>query len=332
MKLYWPQHKVFFVATLALFPERLNGHEVNQLFYRPFFAGDDPQFIEIELADYQKAGYLKYEKPKSLFKITAIDTEKAKKDLLGYLGQWQRDELVALSANKPPDAVRQKELLLASIVRDYANHKNEHRISLENIYGKPSGYAYKPPFWELVLSYQLLDKKIEITYMDYDRRDDGLYDDNSQPTAEFKIIDTGLLSSVKQQTSFIKPLAPVASDSKPRRATIGMTVDGLVYAEFTKEKHHVKKLRRDSAPYNFMSHMLGHQNQDIPRGVVQTKVDGCASKNDMTELAKQCGFTQDLHPLKSVYFGGTTEVMARFKATADLTPTQVRPLLKRKIV
>lgn len=328
VKLYWPQHKVFFIATLVLFPDKLDGHEVNQWFYRPYFAGDDPTFIEIELEDYRKAGYLKYEKAGALYKITEVHSKKAKKDLLQYLKQWQRNELLTLSAGKAPDPERQKELLLAAIVLDYPDHKSKLRITLENIYGKPGSYAYKPPFWELVLAYQLLDKKIKITYMDYDRRDDGLYPDNGQPTIDCKIADNELAALVE-----LKPVpAQQPLPTVPESVVISMNTDGTVYAELAENKRLIKKLRRDSAPYNFMNYMLGHQKQDITRGVIQTDVDGCATKENMTELAKACGFTKELLPLKAEYFGGTTKIKVHFRATAKLTPNQVELLIQRQIV
>src|SRR6266404_1930893 len=92
---YWPQHKVFLVATLALFPNRLDGHEVNQWFYRPYFVGNDLDFIEVELEEYKKAGYLRYKKVHGLYKISAIDSQKAAKDLTAYLKKWQQNKLLS---------------------------------------------------------------------------------------------------------------------------------------------------------------------------------------------------------------------------------------------
>ena len=101
---YWPQHRVFFIGVLALFPEQLDGHEVNLLFYWPYFVTDDPIFIELELEEYRKAGYLQYEKAGALYKITSVDSRKATVDLIEYLQLWQLDKLLSLPAGKPPDA------------------------------------------------------------------------------------------------------------------------------------------------------------------------------------------------------------------------------------
>ncbi|MEX0881427.1 MAG: hypothetical protein WDZ34_00895 [Candidatus Saccharimonadales bacterium] len=199
---YWPQHKVFFIATLALFPDKLNGHELNQLFYRPYLVGDNPSFTQLKLEEYRKAGYLKYEKPGALYKITDINTEKATKDLTQYLKKWQHNELLWLPADKPPDATYQQTLLIDAIARVYANQK-EPRITPKDVYGKPNSDTYKPPFWELVLSCQLLDKKVKIKYMDYDRRIDGLYDDKHQPVVEFKLINKEFEQAVARRATLV---------------------------------------------------------------------------------------------------------------------------------
>lgn len=341
-KLYWPQHKVFFVATLVLFPDRLTTQPLDPWFFRPYFNfaysnnfdeglnKEDPGlgWVATMLDEYKKAGYIEYEKENSLFKITIVDTKKAKKDLKDYLKHWQLNGLHALSATKPPDASRQREMLLSAIIRDYLEHKDVQRITLEDVYGSSDKYTYRPPFWELVLSYQLLDKKVKIVSMDYGRRDDGLYDDGSQPAIDIKIVDNELASIVEQRAALLLR-SPMEKESKSSALT--MTTEGIVYVNFANKKYLIKKVRRDSAPYNFLDYMLGHQNQDISRGVIQTKVEGCAGKNDMTMLASRCGFTKELLPLKAVYFGGTTKTIAHFRATAELTAHHISLLVSREI-
>ena len=76
-ELYWPEHRVYFVATLALFPEKLLGHEVNPLFYTPYFIGTDMRFINLELNEYRKLGLIDYESTGALYKITSVNSKKA---------------------------------------------------------------------------------------------------------------------------------------------------------------------------------------------------------------------------------------------------------------
>jgi hypothetical protein len=188
MKRYWPQHRVFFIATLALFPEKLNGYAVNPWFYRVYFISEELDVIKIELEDYKNAGYLQYKVVDGLYEISDINSQKAVADLTEYLERWQNNELLSLPADKPPDVAYQQKRLVNAVATAYATNQKEPRITLQDVYGKPSDYSYTPPFWELVLACQLLDKKAKIKYMDYDRHADGLYDDDAQPLVDFKIV------------------------------------------------------------------------------------------------------------------------------------------------
>src|SRR5690606_7715862 len=125
------------------------------------FVGKELDFIELELEEYQKAGYLKYEKTHALYKISEINTQKATGDLTEYLKKWQHNELLSLPASKPPDAAHQQTLLLSAVAQACANNQKEPRITLQDVYGEPGSYTYTPPFWELVLACQLLDKKVK---------------------------------------------------------------------------------------------------------------------------------------------------------------------------
>lgn len=336
-KLYWSQHKVFFIATLVLFPDDLNGHEVNQWFYRPYFAGDDPTFIEIELEDYRKAGYLKYEKPGSLYKITDIDTQKAAKDLMQYLEQWQRNELHALSAAKPPDTMRQKELLLAAIVSDYTDHKDVQRITLEGVYGKPDNNAYKPPFWELVLAYQLIDKKIKITSMDYGKREDGLYDDDRQPAVDIKIVDKELLGLVEQRVAQkAEPASPttpagiVAATTENTHTTREGRVikDGrLICIAINDDKTYViKRLDKGGTYDKFMNYVLAEDNSDIDISIKDINAQkGLASAKNLSLLARYSGFVK---PFKRAFFVTSGREKIHFRQTALLNGAQIEAIKK----
>jgi len=248
---YWPQHRVFFIATLALFPDKLNRQAVNPWFYQPYFVGKDLDVIKIELEDYRNAGYLQYEEVDGLYEISDIDTPKAATDLTKYLKKWQQGELSSASANKPPDAYYQQELLFDAIVCAYAKHQSQPRITLEDVYGKPEDYAYDPPFWELVLSYQLLDDKVEIKDAGYDQRIDGIYDDNPQPYVEYKITDKKLLGLIEQR---------ITQKAKPEPSTVPASiVTTAPESAATKQEGRVVKDGR------FIYIMIGDKNYLIKR-------------------------------------------------------------------
>lgn len=212
---YWPQHKVFFLATLALFPEKLKDTPVTLLFYRPYFARDDVTVIELTLQEYAKDGYIKYEKlGAGDFRITKIDTQKAADNLIDYIEKWLSDKLVLLAAKKPKDVERQQKLLHAALARVYrVNPKGQLRITLEDVYGEPNNDIFGTPFWELVLSLQLSERPgAVITRIGYDRSMDGLYADDAQPYADIKITSPELLRSIELAAKSSEPI----SDEEPQ--------------------------------------------------------------------------------------------------------------------
>lgn len=317
MKQYWPQHKIFFIATLALFPDKLKGHDVNQWFYKPYFISKNPDFVELELNEYQKAGYITYEKPSVLYKISDINTLKATTDLTEYLKEWQSNELLSLPANKPPDAAYQQSLLQNAIVKAHSNNQKEPRITLQDVYGEPGSYTYVPPFWELVLSSQLLDKKVKIQYMDYDRREDGLYEDSVEPVVDLQIVDKKLKQSAMSYTILPATNAKTTTHS----ARIVLSEDGLVQIMLDDGINYpVKKLRYDGAPYNFLRHILDNPGRSIDITEIHDKVKGCKAKKDMTEVVRQCGFDETL---KVGFFTGTAKEKVRLKQHIILSAAQL---------
>lgn len=330
MDLYWPEHKVFFVATLALFPNKLDGHEVNQWFYRPYFVAKDPDFIELELEEYRKAGYLKYEKPTALYKISEINAQKAAADLTEYLKKWQRNELLSLSADKPPDTAHQQVLLLNAISRTYTKQK-EPRISLQDVYGKTDSSTYEPPFWELVLSCQLIDNKVKIKYMDYSRRDDGLYDDNAQPLVDFKIIDKKLVDLVEQrvaqQLKSELPTAPANIDATIKQRAWLTMPDKFIFVELDSNKLikiNKHELRTDLAPYSLMKRLLEHPTIPVSLEAAK-KLDGCEDVHNLSEIIRQCGFNE---AKKKMFFETSTSQKVKLKKDVYLSPDDIALLAK----
>lgn len=220
---YWPRHKVFFIGTLSLLPKYLRDKAIVEMFYKPYFARDHVDVIEATLQDYQKDGYLKYEESGEFgWQITEVNTQKAVDNLTGYLEKWQRNELLSPRASKPPDAAHQQALLFNAIARAYANHQKEPRITLQDVYGKPSGYDYEPPFWELVLACQLLDMNVEIKHMEYDKRASGIYNDNAQPFVDFRIVSKKFEKAVARALPTTLPANKTTGTiaAEPSRITI----------------------------------------------------------------------------------------------------------------
>lgn len=77
----------------------------------------------------------------------------------------------------------------------------------------------------------------------------------------------------------------------------------------------LKTLRTDQAPFFFLKYMIMHADQIIPKTVIQTDVEMCGRKSDMTELVRQCGISKNL---KKHFFQGTTKDKVMFTPYAKL--------------
>lgn len=224
MKMYWTQHKVFFVATLALFPSYLKGQMVDPVFYKPYFNGFDYLGVELLLCEYRNLGYLQFEKERhGNFIITEIDSNKASDDLYVYLDQWQAGELVILSGKKPSDIRHQNELLLGALVNASKKYQEHPRVTLYDIYGTVD---YSPPFWELVLSYQLIHGKGKIIQLGYDRKLSGLYEDDAQPYVELEITDSNERRTIELSAKSSEPISDEDPEELEYKGLLA-TRDGL---------------------------------------------------------------------------------------------------------
>jgi hypothetical protein len=338
-ELYWPEHRVYFVATLALFPEKLLGHEVNPLFYTPYFIGTDMNFINLELNEYRKLGLIEYESTGALCKITSVNSKKANSDLIEYLRQWQQDKLFSLPANKPPDFIRQKSLLIDAAALAYPSNKNEPRITLKNVYGDPSELEYEPKFWELVLSWQLLDKQVKITYMAYGRRIDGLYDDDAQPLIDFTITDNKLATEIKRlgtkRPNIVTPIPP--SDIVPLPANGDVTKregrvikDGrqIIISISGDQNYLVAQLEKGGSYDRFMNYVLDEENAGFSISIEDVKAlrGTLQSAKDLTELIRRSGFNKQM---KLAFFPKSKGGKIQFTPVAMLNDKQVEAINKQ---
>lgn len=215
MDMYWPQHKIFFIATLSLFPEHLRDMIITEVFFKPYFAKDDVRFIELTLEEYKKDGYINYkESDKHAWRITEVDSYKATDALVEYLDKWQSNKLRLYSINKPANSSQHRKLLRAALTKAYGQSPgNQLRVSLEDIYGTPSSDIFGTPFWEVVLSMQLSEHpEANIVYLGYDRSESGLYETNAQPYVDFKITSQELLRTLELAAKSSEPL----SDEDPQ--------------------------------------------------------------------------------------------------------------------
>lgn len=88
----------------------------------------------------------------------------------------------------------------------------------------------------------------------------------------------------------------------------------------------LRTLGPDSPEANFMQYILLHQNVDIGRGTVQTKIDGCDNQQDLTELARYCGFDKTL---KKMFFPKRSRTIVRFSSSIEIKQSEAKELSQK---
>lgn len=114
----------------------------------------------------------------------------------------------------------------------------------------------------------------------------------------------------------IEPEEPLIKRVKGYNCSLRL-IGNEVVLEFNDGSYGIlKTLRTDQAPFFFLKYMIMHADQVIPKAVIQTEVEMCGRKNDMTELVRQCGLSKNL---KKHFFQGTTKDKVIFTPYAKLS-------------
>jgi hypothetical protein len=206
MDMYWPQQEVFLMGTLSLFPERLTKAPITLDYEWYYFNSKTDDELVRQLYKYKKAGYLEFKEVPLLvaftdkesdpddesnfrayprgFLITSVNTQKVTDDLTQYLENWHDDKLLTDTAHKPDDHTDQYKRLMPALIRAH-RHQTMPHINAVDLYGdnKTNFYKYEPPFWETVLTPQLVSGQYTIRKMDYDLKNGG------QPFVSIELTD-----------------------------------------------------------------------------------------------------------------------------------------------
>lgn len=228
MKMYWPQHKVFFLATLSLFPERLLDTVITILFFKPYFAADNPEVIELTLMEYAKEGYIEFQKlSKGEFKITKTNSLLATDDLTEYLEDWKKNHLYLLKAHKPETSDELNRRFFVALSRSYNSATKEVRVLHKDLYSTDKSQIYGKPFWETVLSLQFIDLQAKVINIGYDRSMSGLYENDPQPFIDFEITDQKFRRSIELASKNSEPIDEEDPDELESEGLL-ISRDGLV--------------------------------------------------------------------------------------------------------
>jgi len=157
-------------------------------------------------------------------------------------------------------------------------------------------------------------------YYDYKRKPDLVHEmhprvkDYSALERKFESGNMNLDWSPKPEarTKVLSKLSPI----RLRNARVIM-IGNNIYLHFSdNSKALVKRLRTDQAPANFMKYIMLHPNILINKTIIQTEVEMCSQKDDMTELVRQCGFGKYLKPY---FFSGTTKDRVYFNPESEIS-------------
>lgn len=189
---YWPQDKLYFYATCALFPDRLLVDEPlsSQRFrrYVPYYLNVDEQVQELEWL--RQDGLLdltvsRVDDENADYSITKIDSDEFTSRLKKYLLRYRNDELIADAGFRPDMFAVNNEQLMKYL--DSSTRK-EPIVNPANIWSSWTSFgASHFPFWEVVLAYQLIEAKGEIVSLGYSNDSSGSYDKEEWPFAEIRV-------------------------------------------------------------------------------------------------------------------------------------------------
>ncbi|HRQ07213.1 MAG TPA: hypothetical protein PK000_03625 [Candidatus Saccharibacteria bacterium] len=194
MEMYWDQHKVFLMGILSLFPDVLKAKPIMQNSHWYYFGSKTEDELVQKLYEYERDGYLEFETVPVLvayygkepdfdeavapnpqgFMLKSVNVQKITDDLTDYLEKWQENKLSTITAFKPDDYKHQSAKLYHALGVVVSRQSVPH-INIEDVYGstKTNFYDYIPPFWEVVLSPQLVNGQYNILQMGYDLENKG---------------------------------------------------------------------------------------------------------------------------------------------------------------
>ena len=223
--MYWPQEKVFLMGIMSLFPDKLTEKPIMLDSHWYYFGSKNEDDMVQQLFANKRAGYIDFREvpilvvynkgkdpdpddeacPSPLgFMITSINTQKVTDDLTEYLEKWRSDKLTTNTAHKPDDHKIQYVKLFLALSRKYERQTIPH-INIEDVYGDKASnfYNYIPPFWEVVLSPQLVTGQYNISQMDYDLEHGG------RAFVDIQITDTALIRSLELKSKSSDPIQEV---------------------------------------------------------------------------------------------------------------------------
>ena len=190
---YWPQDKLYFYATCALFPERLTDKPLNSQQFNGYIAycfSVDEQIKELE--QLKQDGLLN-------FTVSRIDDNNAEYSsiqvnsdsflliLKEYLKCYRNDELVGDAGFQPDTFAENNNHLMKYLNFSTRKKPIVNPINIWSNWNSSNGDRF--PFWEATLAYHLIEARGKITDLGYSDGNGNSYANMALPFVEIEIFE-----------------------------------------------------------------------------------------------------------------------------------------------
>lgn len=318
---YWSQQELFFIASCALFPERVISESlVADQIYKKIFDYDE----KLELLNkYASDKILKFatvqdSNGKSRYVISFIDHEKFRIKLINYLEKFRNDELVVETSKKTKQFNELQESLCKYLTK---NTRSRTVINPFNIWPNwTDGYGDLYPFWEIILSLTVLSHDTKLHNIGYFSEINDINNYIDVPYAEIEIINKDILQN---------------NDTKQN---VGRFRANLILKNISSSQHDLflevenhgiyclkKSLKTDLSPHALLMYLLSHRGEKISLKEARIRIESFDRVKNLSEVLRQCGFNQEL---KSLFFDISTKTSVQIKKDIYLSKSEIGLLNK----
>lgn len=300
---YWPQNKLYFYATCALFPGKLLDTPLSsQQFkdYIPYYWSVDEQIKELE--QLKQVGLLditisRIDDSNAEYSIAKIDSNGFISILKEYLERYRNDELIGETGYTFVANNDQLMVYLNSSTRD------EPAVNPANIWDNWTSFDnHRFPFWEVVLTFQLIDVRGEITALGYSGKSNSSYEE-ARPFVNVKVFKKELQQNTHKPQ---KPINHKVGIIVTPKGKLQLSIDGKRAALRTYKSEKNDTYRAARSLYEANGEYLDRSSLNLNAG----------RKTLIKDLIKNMGMTGIIAEL-FIEYGDNNTVRLKRHAAAD---------------
>lgn len=311
---YWPQEKLFFIASCALFPDKVISSPIKPDFLSVELSVEDEKLKELK--SYASKGMLKFiidkdDNNKTQYTISSVDQAKFHTMMVEYLKKFRNDELLTSPYKKPESFGALRDRLVQYLLH---SERSIPLINAYNIWPNWLGYGSVYPFWEIILSPAMLSGDIKVHNIGHSSIDD-INGSISVPFAEIEVINKKYLqnnANLHEVGRFKANLAIEDKSSSKHNLIVEIENHGSYYIK--------KSLKTDLAPHLLMSHLLSNRGKKFSIKQVRERIEGLDKVKNLSEILRQCGFSEEL---KAIFFDITTNTSVQLKKDVYLHESEI---------